>query len=219
MDFLIAAGKALLIAFAVAGVAYPLFVERRNYQFVWQVFKRFRFGLFAQALGVLMVIAVVGVTLSISIPFLKYGWPNLFFDVGGNFLITPISDGSKSSSQFVRFLPILFFVALIFVLPFIAKFEEEMFRKGHEKWRTIPWQSVKFGLVHCLVGVSLAFGIALILAGLFFGQKYKSAFDRNVQTLGYRRAQEEAIMASTVAHTMYNMIVVTVLLALALVAL
>lgn len=219
MEVLVTVGKLLLVALAVAGVAHPLLKERRNYEFIWQVLKRFRFGLFVQAFGVLLAVVAVGFALYTYVPVLKYGWLNLFFDNGGNLFIRPIQDGSKSSSEFIRFLPVLFFVVLMVVLPFMAKTEEEMFRKGHDEWKDIVWQSVKFGLVHCFVGIPLAFGIALILTGLFYGQKYKRSLDRNVRTLGYSNAQDEAVMASTTAHTMCNTIVVTLLLVVALVAL
>lgn len=217
MDILITVGKLLLVAFAVAGVAHPLLKERRNYEFVWQVFKRFRFGLFVQAFCVLLAVIAVGVGLT-YVPFLKYGWLNLF-GISGNALVAPILEGSKSSYELLRLLPILFFFALMFVLPFLAKSEEEMFRKGHEDWRDIAWQSFKFGLAHCFVGVPPAFGIALTVTGLFYGYKYKREFDRKVRVVGYHQAEEDAVMASTVAHTMCNTIVVTTLLVFALVAL
>lgn len=217
MDILITVGKLLLVVIAVAGVTQPLFSQRRNYGFVWQVFKHFRFGLFFQAFGVLLTVIIVGVALT-YVPFLQYGWLNIF-GISGNMLVAPVQEGSRSSSELVRILPILFFVALMFVLPYMAKAEEEMFRKGHEDWKDIAWQSVKFGLVHCFVGVPIAFGIALSITGLFYGWKYKREFDRKVQVVGYVKAQEDGVMASTVAHTMCNTIVVTLLLVTALVAL
>jgi hypothetical protein len=112
----------------------------------------------------------------------------------------------------------LFFVALAFVLPFLARSEERSFRKGHDEWGSIAKQSVKFGLVHCLFGVPIAAGIALIISGLFYGFKYKRAFDRNVEVMGYWQAEDEAVMVSTTHHTMYNMIVVGLLLFVALAA-
>ena len=44
MDILVSIGKFLLVALAVTGVAHPLYAERHNYRFAWQVYKRFRFG-------------------------------------------------------------------------------------------------------------------------------------------------------------------------------
>jgi hypothetical protein len=219
MEILATIGKVLLVVLAVASVLDPLVSQRRNYGFVWQVWKRFRFGMFFQVLGVLIAVGTVVVVLWTYVPFLKWGWLNLFYDGVGNAGIKPITDASKSSNEFVRLLPVLFLVALMFVVPFMAQAEEKMFRKGHTEWREIVWQSVKFGLAHCIVGIPIAAGVALIISGLYFGYKYKCAFDRNVRKLGYDEAEKEALMTSTAAHSLYNLVVFTLLLVVALVAL
>ncbi len=218
MEILMIVGKLLLVALAVAIVAHPLILERRNYDFVLKVYKLFRFKLFLQAFAVLAAAIFVGVMLYAFVPVLRIGWLSLFFDGGGNILIRPVQEGSESSSRYIRLLPILFYTALMFVLPFMAKAEEDIFRKGHHEWPSIIGQSVKFGLIHSVAGIPLAVCLALILAGLFYGWVYKNSFDRNVQILGRIQAEEEAVMASTVAHSMYNAIIVSILLIFAFVA-
>lgn len=126
--------------------------------------------------------------------------------------VKPITDGSQSTHVSIRLMVPLFFFALMLVLPFLARSEERSFRKGYDEWGPIIKQSVKFGLAHCLVGVPLAAGIALIIPGLFYGYKYKRAFDRNTEAFGYERAEDEAVMVSTTYHTMHNMVVVVLLL-------
>lgn len=217
MEILLTIGKAVLVLLAVASVALPLISERRNYEFVWAVWRRFRVKVFFECLGVITLTIVAVVALA-QVPGLKYGWINLFFNGGGNMLIKPVQEGSDSASVLVRLMVPLFFVALAFALPFLARSEERSFRKGHDEWSSIVKQSIKFGLVHCLVGIPLAAGIALIVPGLFFGFKYKRAFDRNVDTMGYGRAEDEAVMVSTTYHTMYDTILVAILLLVALVA-
>ncbi len=214
MESLLTIGKAVLVLFAVASVALPLISERRNYEFVWQVWKRFRITMFVQVFGILLLTIAVTIALC-EVPGMKYGWINLFFGGGGNMLIKPITDGSQSTSASIRLMVPLFFFALMLVLPFLARSEERSFRKGYDEWGPIIKQSVKFGLVHCLVGVPLAAGIALIIPGFFFGCKYKRAFDSNTDTLGHHRAKDEAVMVSTTYHTMYNMFVVALLLVIA----
>lgn len=217
MEILVVVGKVLLIAFAVVNVALPLVMERRNYGFVWQTWRRFRVGMFLQCFGVLLLVVIVGVTLSMYVPGLKYGWLNLFVGGGGNVLLAPVTEGMRSDNQLIRLLPPLFFAAFMFIIPFLAKAEEEMFRKGHENWGRIVWQSVKFGFAHCFVGVPLAFGIALIITGLFYAYHYKRTVDRYEPSLGYFRAQEKALEASTIYHSMCNTIVLAVLLLLSVV--
>lgn len=218
MGLLLAIGKFALVILAIASVALPLISERRNYGFVWQIWKRFRFKML---LEVLVVVALTIATMAALwvVPGLKYGWTNLFFSGSGNMLVKPIMEGSESTNLLVRLMVPLFFIILILVLPFLAISEERNFRKGYEKWGPILKQSVKFGLMHCLVGVPLAAGIALILTGLFYGYKYKRTFDQNTKTLGLQEAEDAAVMVSTTYHTMYNTIVVALILLIATAAL
>lgn len=215
MEILLTIGKVVLVLLAVASVALPLISERRNYEFVWQVWKRFRIKMFVQVFGIIMLTIAAAIVLW-EVPGLKWGWINLFFSGGGNMFIAPITEGSQSTHVSIQLMVPLFFFALMLVLPFLARSEERSFRKGYDEWGPIIKQSVKFGLVHCLVGVPLAAGIALIISGFFYGYKYKRAFDRNMETLGYGRAEDEAVMVSTTYHTMYNMVVVALLIAIAL---
>lgn len=221
MEILLTIGKiirVLLVTFVVAIVALKLVSERRNYRFVWAVWRRFRIKMFLECLGIL-ALTIATIVALLQVPGLNYGWINLFFSgEGGHMLIKPIMEVSKSTNILFRLMVPIFLIALAFVLPFLAKYEEQMFRKGHYDWNSIAKQSVKFGLEHCLVGVPLAAGIALIVLGLFYGLKYKRAFDRNVNTMGYRRAEDEAVMVSTTYHTMYNMIVVAFLFLVSLMA-
>ena len=215
MDILVSIGKFLLVALAVTGVAHPLYAERHNYRFAWQVYKRFRFGLFIQALCVQSAVVAVGIGLT-CVPFLKYGWLSLFYEGGGNMLLRPIQEASMSESGLLRALPVLFVIALLTILPFLAQAEEEVFRQGHEDLGDILWQSLMFGLMHCLVGVPLAFGIALTLTGLFCAYHYNRELNRRIRGMGRSEAEHDAVMASTVAHTMLNAIAVCIFLIYAL---
>lgn len=217
MEIFLTIGRAVLVLLAVASVSLPLVSERRNYEFVWQVWKRFRIKMFCEVLGIILLTIAIAIALW-EVPGLKYGWINLFFGVSGNMLIKPITEGSHSTHISIRLLVPIFFAALAFVLPFLVRSEERSFRKGYDEWGSVIKQSIKFGLVHCLVGVPLAAGIALIISGFFYGYKYKRAFDCNTETLGYGRAEDEAVMVSTTYHTMYNMIVVALLIFVALAA-
>ena len=212
MHILQSIGIFLLTTFAVANVASLLYDKRREYGFIWQVWRRYRLGMFLQALGIILVTAVVGIAL-MQVPGLNYGWLNLFYDGGGNVLIKPLTLGSDSPNELVRWLPVLFLAAFLFAIPFGAKLEEEKFRKGHTTWGRIIWQSVKFGLMHCFVGIPLAFGIALIVSGLFYGYHYKRSFESNVRRLGCEGAEEEAVMVSTTYHSMYNSVLLCILIA------
>lgn len=212
MEVLTTIGKFLLVSLAIVGVIVPLIAERRNYDFVRHVWSGFSLKLFFQSLTVLLTVAIVSVALMHFVPFLRYGLLSVFYEGAGNASITPILEGSRSSHLLVRILPVFFFLAFLFVIPFLSQAEENGFRKGHEDWFSITKQSVKFGLVHLIVGIPLAVGLALTVSGLFFGYVYKTTYDRRTSQLGHVQAQDEAVLASTIAHSMYNTIVVSILL-------
>jgi len=217
MDILITAGKSLLFAFAVSNIALILWIERDNLDFVKQVWRRFSIEMLIQCLLLLILTIIVAMILVIYVPGLKYGWLHLFVSGGGNALISPVTDTSSSDYILLRFVPIVFCLAFLIAIPFLAKIEEKMFRQGHTEWKHICWQSTKFGLIHCFVGIPIGFGFALIIPGLFYAYHYKRTLEKNINTLGYLAANEEAIMVCTTYHSMYNSIVITVLLILSLI--
>ncbi len=122
----------LLATLAVYSVVNEFVTEYRNLNYILIIWKRFRFGMLFESIGLLIAVIAIVAVLSITMPFLKIGWMNLFTESGGNLISAPVSAGSHSSVTFVRFLPPLFFSALIIVVPFLAKAEEKIFRYGHE---------------------------------------------------------------------------------------
>jgi len=67
----------------------------------------------------------------------------------------------------------VFLVLLAINVPRLALNEEYVFRKGHYHFWPIVWQSLKFGLAHCIVGVPIGIGLALGLAGGWFAYQYR----------------------------------------------
>ncbi len=210
--------ESFLVLIAIGSVTLPLVAERNNYKFIWSVWRRFRIKMLFECLGIFLLTIIVSVVLA-QIPGLKYGWLGLFFGgESGNMLIKPVMEGSKSTNILIRSMVPVFFIALMLALPFLAQAEEMFFRKSYNDWGSIIKKSIEFGLVHCLVGIPLAGGIALIIPGLFLGLKYKHAFDRNENTIDYSEAVDEAVMVSTTYHTMSNTIGIMILLTIALVS-
>lgn len=157
---------------------------------------------------------------------LKYGWMSILWGHGGNALITPIFETSQSSSMSIRLIAPVFFFALLTTAPFLARAEEEIFRRRYYEWNDIVKQSIKFGFSHCWMGVSLALGLALIIPGFFFGYKYRRGFDQGMEawrnggdgacSRECEKARDEAVMVTTTYHTMYNTILIIVLLVITL---
>lgn len=134
-------------------------------------------------------------------------------------LVAPIMDASDSSSVILRIVPVMFLVGLLIILPFLAKREEEDYRRGHNTYKAIILKSIPFGLVHLLAGIPLAAGFALIGVGIFYGHKYKTALDKLTPSMPYELAENEAVMVATVYHTLYNSVLVILLIIIASIAL
>ena len=220
METLLIVGKVLLVLFAISNIALPLYMERGNYGFIWQVWKRFRIGMFLESIVMVFITIFTMITLW-DLPILKYGWANLFFSTGGNVLVRPIIEGSETTSMVVRVLVPLFFIVFTICLPFLAHAEERLFRKGYTEWKSILRQSIKFGLIHCTVGIPLGAGLALAIPGFFFGYKYKRAFEKNLENYeleSWDDVVDEAVMVSTTYHTMYNTIIFSYLIYLTVMA-
>ena len=142
-----------------------------------------------------------------SLPLLEWGW---WSALGGDG--NPVFGTSETTSGTVWewLVPAAFMCLLLPALPLFAHAEERLFRAGAEDWsrgRRV-FKVVQFGLVHALIGIPLGAALALSLGGAYFMATYLRA---------YRRTHDRtaATIESTTAHTVYNlMIVVLVLVAL-----
>lgn len=210
MDILVNLIKTCLFIFVAISMVRTLIDERKNFHLLKKVWNRFSTLMFVQNLLILALTITIAAVLIMNVPGLKYGWAHLFYERGGNVLIAPATDLSSSENMPLRVIPVLFCLLLLFIAPFLAKYEEEIFRNGYTEWKDIFRQSVIFGLVHCIVGIPIGAGLALIIPGMFFGYQYKRAFEESLG--GHIEAEEEGLMASTAYHSMYNIIIFTLLL-------
>jgi len=205
----------LFAIIAIASVVSTIAKEYKNANFIFAIWKRFRFRMLFETIGVIVLVVMTYVLLVVFFPFLNWGWSDLFIEGGGNIYVAPVMAVSEQSSNwFMKALPFLFLIMFLVAVPFLARMEEKWFRYGHEEWSEIIPQSIKFGLIHLVVGIPIATGIALIISGLFFGYKYKKAFDKNIGVMSYSEASDEALMVSTTYHSFYNTFLVVALLVL-----
>lgn len=120
----------------------------------------------------LVLVAVIAVAL-----FLIKIWPQ---GMGWSWLklvATPEEGPTAGKNVLMSGLTIPGFAWLFLVLfgvnvPRLALNEEYAFRKGVKKPPEIAVSSIKFGLMHCIVGVPIGFGLALSIAGLWFSMQY-----------------------------------------------
>ncbi|MEO0409765.1 MAG: hypothetical protein AAF289_20680, partial [Cyanobacteria bacterium P01_A01_bin.135] len=103
-----------------------------------------------------------------------------------------------------------FWLLLIVGIPFWARLEEHIFRRGANTWRKIAVRSTQFGLVHLVAGIPLLGGVVLILPGFLFACRYKYVYERHLKRhRQVEQAQEAGVMASTADHAVYNAILVS----------
>lgn len=159
----------------------------------------------------LMVIGVITsvITLaSIGLPkFMTWSWISMLGSEGadapsGNIMAAPFKSGSVLIIGG-------FWLILSLALPYLAKGEEETFRSlvfGTKK-RIIT--SIKFGLVHMIVGVPLFIALILAVVGYIFSIFYVKTFYKAAAVDPYS-ADKVAILASTSVHAKYNFLIITI---------
>lgn len=138
---------------------------------------------------------------------------------GGYYFIQEALNNSTSSSSvesfdstplfsYQKIFPLLTVAILFVLIPYLAYSEEEMFR---EELYIAPLGkkiagSFKFGMIHLVMFIPIAAGIALTFAGLVFlfaGQAYyrKAYQARKKELLAVSQAHEEAVGGSNLSFT------------------
>lgn len=221
----------LIIAFVVHSIFKALYDNRRNLSFILLVWKRFNLKMLVECVGALIALIVFILTLLHYLPFTSFGWMNFIVQGGGNLFVAPVLAGSNSPHILIRLLVPLFFVLLIPTLPFLAKMEEDAFRRGNISLKSIAERSVVFGLIHMTMGVPLAAAIGLIGMGFFYAHIYRSNYKKIVRhavTINgldnidvdalVANASNKAVIESTAYHTLCNTLLVALMLLMSLFA-
>lgn len=133
------------------------------------------------ALEVIVVIAAIIGLMELG-PVMRFSWLNLLAkggEEGTNLMVAPAQ---------LPWFGIVFIGLLALNLPRLARREEEMFRRGTKDWQDASFRSLKFGLIHMVVGVPLGAALALWIAGMFFSWRYLAG----------------GVRESTFYHTLHN---------------
>jgi membrane protease YdiL (CAAX protease family) len=156
----------------------------------------------------LMVVGVMTTVItltSIGLPkFMTWSWISMLGsdgDPSGNIMAAPFKSGSVTIIG-------IFWLLLTLALPYLAKGEEKTFRGliFGTKRRIIT--SIKFGLVHMIVGVPLFIALILAVVGYIFSIFYVKAFYKATKVDPYT-ADDVAINVSTSVHAKYNFLIIT----------
>lgn len=161
---------------------------------------------FMWAFFLLVFVFVSVVTLaSIGLPkFMTWSWVSTLSNgsTSGNIVAAPFK---VKSIAFI----FGFWVLLSLALPYLAKNEEKSFRSMVFGTKDRIVASIKFGLVHMIVGVPLFVALILAVCGYVFSIFYVNAFSK-VAKVDPFTADEKALMASTSIHAKYNFLIVTI---------
>ncbi len=138
-------------------------------------------------LEVSLILALIMLLMSLSPQVMGFSWLNLLATTkeeassGTNLMVAPAE---------IPWFGIIFGGLLALNMPRLARREEEIFRRGTVDWKDGALRSLKFGLIHMVVGVPLAAGLALSVAGLFFTWRYfkggvrEASFYHSLHNLG-----------------------------------
>jgi hypothetical protein len=149
---------------------------------------------------IVLALVVLVASLLMTVPGLDWGW---WSAIGGDGNPVFGSTDSTSGTAWEWVVPLVFVALLVPALPLFAHAEERIFRAGAERWRS-PKRVVKvvqFGLVHALIGIPIGAAIALSIGGAYFMRVYLGAFRRS-------GSSRDATLESATAHTVYNAIIV-----------
>ena len=157
---------------------------------------------------VMFVFVAIGVLASVGMPnFMTWSWISMLGDgsanaPSGNIMAAPFKSGSILIITGFWFL-------LSLALPYLAKSEEEGFRSLVFGTKNRIITSIKFGLVHMIVGVPLFVALILAVVGYIFSIFYVKAFNEAAKVDPYS-ADKVAVLASTSVHAKYNFLIITI---------
>jgi hypothetical protein len=156
-------------------------------------------------IGVMVTVVTLA---SIGLPkFMTWSWISMLGDgsadaPSGNIIAAPFKSGSVLIIS-------VFWLLLSLALPYLAKGEEQSFRSLVFGTKNRIITSIKFGLVHMIVGVPLFIALVLAVIGYIFSIFYVKAFNKAAKINPYT-ADKVATDVSTSVHAKYNFLIITI---------
>lgn len=163
---------------------------------------------FASAVPILVCVVAASVAIYVWIPITRWGWWRLISGGQEGGVVAPSTPDQASVLAIV--VPTIVVLLVGLFAPLLALWEERQFRRGseHDSVGTRLRRQLHFGLAHLVLGIPIAGGLALSLAGAGFMRAYLVGGGRDG-----RRGR--AVLEATRTHLAYNWIIlVPVLLGL-----
>ena len=226
--------KALPIVFSIAIfilIAGELWGNRAKLSFVVNIYFKSGILSYFRAFSIVVITITLGIVVYLHVPeFLRWGWGSLIFGNSGNVALQPLDTASQVGQKvsqiqgngfdyrWIFMIPV--WIIFILAFPFWAEVEEKIFRQGVHSWKGITISSIKFGLVHLMMGIPLCWAFTLSVPGFLFACRYKYVYHRYLrQFKDEAKAQAVGVRASTADHAIYNAILITLSVILLLLAL
>jgi hypothetical protein len=223
--------QALPVLFSIAifsVIVRELWENRSKLSFVINIYFKSGILSYFRALSIVAITITLGIVVYLHVPeFLRWGWGSLIFGNSGNIALQPLTTASQAGQKvseiqgsgfdyrWIFMIP----VWMIFILgfPFWAEVEEKIFRRGVNSWKGITISSIKFGLIHLIMGIPVCWALTLSVPGFLFACRYKYVYHRHLKKFkDETKAQEAGARASTADHAIYNAILITLSVALLL---
>lgn len=164
---------ALFLLFILAEPLTP----RQTRKTILGMYSRLRIRHLLPVFWVIPLTATAYAILTSIFPPLRYSWISALEYGAGQ-----AASGASGSGTNLMIAPVtlpvvgpLLLILLILNMPLLTALEERIFRAGTRSYLHAVPKSLAFGMVHCLVGVPLAAGLALAIPGFWFSHRYLKA--------------------------------------------
>lgn len=223
--------QALPVLFSIAifsVIVRELWENRSKLNFVVNIYFKSGILSYFRAFSIVAITITLGIVVYLHVPeFLRWGWGSLIFGNSGNVALQPLTTASQAGQKvseihgsgfdyrWIFMIP----VWMIFILgfPVWAEVEEKIFRQGVHSWKGITISSIKFGLIHLIMGIPVCWALTLSVPGFLFACRYKYVYHWHLKKFkDETKAQEAGVRASTADHAIYNAILITLSVALLL---
>jgi hypothetical protein len=174
------------------------------------LWRRLRWRHLAVGGATLVAVILVGGALFNLAPPLRWGWWTALGGEG-SVVFAKTQPGTQSAPWIVQLIPLWMLGMLLLAMPRMVLWEERRFRRGAERFdrRARFTTPAYFGLMHAVMGIPLAFALALGVTGWVLQDRYLRVQVR----YGRVRAMREA----TATHLAYNGLILAILILPALV--
>ena len=180
MENLIMSLKWIIIGYISYSIIKSAFSES-SWSFTKNILSLFSVKMFLIVIGGICIFLTIGIFLYEHVSFLQWSWTKYVFGSSINITYAPMQTGNELMN---KLLGIPFLLLLMVAVPQLAYREEKMFRESTINHLTILWKSFVFGMIHCIVGIPLAAGIALVIPGLLLGYVYRNYFIADLKETG-----------------------------------